>query len=141
MPRSVFHRFSFYAAVVPLVGGRLRHFAHKWKSLLLTPPSSLQCSSRMPSLSMPTVASYTMLMNTEHIRIIDEEVEALLAKGAIEEVSPSLGYYSKMFVVPKKDGEWHPIINLKCLNKTYMVPPCFQMDTPWDIVSNLHPGD
>ena len=80
-------------------------------------------------------------MNTEHIRIIDEEVEALLAKGAIEEVSPSLGYYSKMFIVPKKDGKWHPIINLKCLNKTYMVPPCFQMDTPWDIVSNLHPGD
>ena len=35
---------SFYAAVVPLVGGRLRHFAHKWKSLLLTPPSLLQCS-------------------------------------------------------------------------------------------------
>ena len=52
--------------------------------------------------------------------MVNEEVEALLAKGAVEEVSPSLGYYSKMFVVPKKDGGWRPIINLKFFNKTYM---------------------
>ena len=70
-------------------------------------------------------SSYTTLTNPEHVRIIDEEVEALLRKGAVEEVHPSLSYYSKMFVVPKKDEGWRPIINLKRLNKSYLVPPCF----------------
>ena len=43
----------------------------------------------------------------------------MLWKGTVEEVAPSLGYYSQMFIVPKKDGSWHSIINLKRLNKTH----------------------
>jgi len=141
---------SFSAAVDPstVVGGWLRQFAHKWKSHLCVPSSMLRILlgykiplTGTPPLSIPSAALYTTLSNAEHIRVVNEEVEALLAKGAVEEVSPSLGYYSKMFVVTKKDGGWRPIINLKFFNKTYMVPPRFRRDTPRDVAALIRPGD
>ena len=89
---------------------------------------------------MPTEASYSFLRDPEQVRVIDEEVEALLRKGAIEEVVPSPGYYSRVFVVPKKDGGWRPILNLKRL-KTFLVSPPFRMDTARDVASLLYPGD
>ena len=46
-----------------------------------------------------------------------------------------------MFVIPKKGGGWRPIINLKHLNKTYLVPLHFWMDTLRDVASLLCPGD
>ena len=51
-----------------------------------------------PPLSLPTDDSYTHLRQPEHVKVIDEEVEALLGKGAIEVVSAKEpGYFSKMF--------------------------------------------
>jgi len=72
-----------------------------------------------PPVVMPTNASYSFLRDPDQVRVIDEEVEALLRKGAIEKVVSSPGYYSRVFVVPKEDGGWRPILNLKRLNKTY----------------------
>ena len=65
----------------------------------------------------------------------------MLEKKAIHQIPPSLGCMSRMFVVPKKDGGWRPIINLKWLNKRYMVPPHFRMDMPSDVASLLRLGD
>ena len=65
----------------------------------------------------------------------------MLEKRAIIEVSPSLGYYSRVFVVPKKDGGWRPIINLKRLNKRFLDPPHFRMDTAKDVGLLLRRGD
>ena len=95
-----------------------------------------------PPLQKPTIATFTSLSNPLHVKVVDEEVEAMLEKGAIEEVPPSLGYYSRVFVVPKKDGGWRPIINLKKLNKTFISPPPhFRMDTDKDVAFLLRPGD
>ena len=65
----------------------------------------------------------------------------MLEKGAIEKVSPSPGFYSRLFVVPKKDGGFRPIINLKLLNKQYLDPPYFRMDTAKDVGLLLQEGD
>ena len=90
---------------------------------------------------MPSEESYTHLRQPEHIRVIDEEVKALLEKGAIEEVPASEpGYFSKMFVVPKPVG-WRPIINLKKLNAEFINCPHFRMDTVSDVSLLLRPGD
>lgn len=96
---------------------------------------------RPPPLSLPTPLSYTSLKDPSHIQVIDEEVAALLEKGAIEEVSPSPGFYSRVFVVPKKDGGWRPVINLKLLNKQYLDPPSFRMDTAKDVGLLLQESD
>ena len=96
---------------------------------------------KLPLISLRplVILSYTTQSNPEHSCIINGEVEALLRKGAVEEVRLSLGYYSKMFVV-LKDGGWGPIINLKRLN-TYLVPLHFWMDTPRNVALLLRPGN
>jgi hypothetical protein len=67
---------------------------------------------------------------------IDQEVEALLLKGAIEEVPlflPLLSYISSIFLVPKKSGGMRPKLNLKRLNAAYLNTPYFRMETVKDV--------
>ena len=132
---------------MPVVGGRLRLFMDAWVAIG-APPSVLDIVkgycipfTGRPPLSLPTDDSYTHLRQPEHVKVIDEEVEALLGKGAIEVVSPKEpGYFSKMFVVPKPVG-WRPIINLKRLNAEFIDCPHFRMDTVADVALLLRPGD
>ena len=133
----------------PVVGGQLSLFRSKWASIG-APPSILRILEdgysfpflRPPPQTLPRPSQFTVLSKRDQIQVVDEEVEALLAKGAIERVSKaSRGLVSQIFVVPKKDGGWRPIINLKWLNKTVLDPPHFRMDTALDAAALLHPGD
>lgn len=72
---------------------------------------------------------------------IDQEVEALLSKEAIEEVPLSLSYISPIFLIPKKSGGMRPILNLKKLNASYLDTPYFRMETVEDVRHALRPGD
>ena len=51
---------------------------------------------------------------------MENEVESLLAKAI--EIAPNQerdsGFYSRYFIVPKKDGGLHPIVDLRVLNKS-----------------------
>ena len=96
---------------------------------------------RRPPLSLPSANSFTVLTNPLHVQVVDEEIAGMLKKKAIEEIPPSPGYYSRLFVVTKKDGGWRPIINLKKLNKLFLDPPHFRMDTTKDVSLLLRPGD
>ena len=62
----------------------------------------------------------TQLQSSVETCALDTELEALLAKGAVEIVPQHLaksGYYSPYFLVPKKDGGLRPILNLRAFNK------------------------
>ena len=60
---------------------------------------------------------------------------------AVERASlPSHGYYSNMFLVPKKNGEMRPIINLKSLNNA-VEKGKFKMETQRAIRRALQKGD
>ena len=49
--------------------------------------------------------------------IVSTEIDKLLMKGAIKEVdSVEDQFISNLFLVPKKDGSFRPVINLKKLN-------------------------
>ena len=49
---------------------------------------------------------------------LEEEVASLLQKGAVEEIHPiSPGFYSRIFLVPKKNGKVRLIIDLSTLNR------------------------
>ncbi len=48
--------------------------------------------------------------------LINEEIMKLLDKGAIEKTDEPF-YLSQIFLVPKKDNTWRPILNLKPLNR------------------------
>ncbi len=67
----------------------------------------------------------------------------LLEKGAIEMVSPALSesaFYSRYFLVPKKDGGLRPILDLRRLNHALMRRP-FRMITLKQILSQIRTED
>ena len=51
--------------------------------------------------------------------VLEEEIHSSLQKQAIQQIPSSAeGFYSNMFLVPKKGGGQRPVINLKHLNKS-----------------------
>ena len=48
-------------------------------------------------------------------RALDEEIQALRRKGAVEPAPLTQGFFSRMFVVTKATGGWRPIIDLSTL--------------------------
>jgi hypothetical protein len=96
-----------------------------------------------PPLSLPGLR-FESASQGKNDHYIDEDVEALLTKGAIEEVPlspPSLFYISPIFFVPKKDGGMRPILNLKRLNAAHLDTPHFRIETVEDVRHALRPGD
>ena len=56
------------------------------------------------------------------------EIEALIAKGAVELAPSSPGFYSRLFVVQKASGSWRPVIDLLSLNSFIQLTP-FRMES------------
>ncbi len=59
----------------------------------------------------------------QQVLVMEQEVKALLEKGAIEYAPHSnreTGFYSRYFIVPKKDGGLRPILDLRVLNDSVM---------------------
>ncbi len=87
-----------------------------------------------------------VLMSTVRERnasVLREEIHNLLAKRAVEAVSLTdreSGFYSRYFLVPKKDGGLRPILNLRPLNRA-LSKPSFKMITLRQILSHIRPGD
>ena len=78
-----------------------------------------------------------------HESVILTEISVLLEKNVIEHVpvgQENLGYYSTVFVVPKRQGGLRPILNLKPLNQI-VVPHHFKMETLRSIMKALKKGD
>ena len=64
--------------------------------------------------------------------LIQEEIQKMILKGAVTELSPSgsrytQGFYSNLLLVPKKGGGMRPVVNLKGLSE-YIVPHHFKME-------------
>ncbi len=61
------------------------------------------------------------VVHPEQGRVMEQEVHSLLVKEAIERVplpDRESGFYSRYFVVPKKDGGLRPILYLRHLNRS-----------------------
>ncbi len=70
---------------------------------------------------------------------MEQEVKALLEKGAIQYISHSnrkTGLYSRYFIVPKKDGGLRPILDLRVLNDS-VIQLKFKMLTVRQIVPQI----
>ena len=52
----------------------------------------------------------------------------------------SLGFYSRLFLVPKPHQRWRPVIDLSRLN-TFLHVEKFKMETPESIRTSLVPGE
>ena len=127
------------------VGGRLIHFFDQWSKvtsdqhILNIIKNGITLSFEVwPSLSTQPVFSSRPGRN---LALLSSNIQEMLQKGAIEKVTEnSPGFYSHLFLVPKKTGDLRPIINLKFLNN-HIVKEKFKMETQRAIRKALTQGD
>ena len=84
----------------------------------------------IPFSKIPPLSSVPVEMSQSSSPLIREEIETLLKKQAVERVQNpgTLGFYSRIFPVPKKNGKLRLIIDLSLLNR-YIEKQSFQMET------------
>ena len=94
----------------------------------------LRWGYRIPFTCPPPLSSVPIPMSSYSPSSIkglalEEVTLALIAKGAVELAPlPSPGFYSRLFVVWKTSGSWHPMIDLSRLN-TFVDTTHFRMET------------
>ena len=97
------------------------------------------CVSGTPSF---VGQSDSYVSDKEKFRLLPEEVQSLLLKRVIEEIpltQSTPGFYSRLFLVPKKTGGMRPVIDFSILN-SYLSVPHFKMETNRSIRACILPG-
>jgi hypothetical protein len=99
----------------------------------------LQFQSGHSLSSVPLNMSVTR--DPERNLLLQEEVHTLLQKGAVELVNSPLtpGFYSRLFLVSKKNGKMRPVIDLSVLNQ-YLMVPHLKMETNRSIRGSIPLG-
>ncbi|XP_073668191.1 uncharacterized protein [Paramisgurnus dabryanus] len=111
----------------------------EWMLNIIQKGYSLQFRRRPPRFN--GVIASTVRAQDESI--LYQEICNLLAKQAIESVpmqERESGFYSRYFVVPKKDGGLRPILDLRQINKA-LHKRAFKMTTLKQILAHIRPGD
>ena len=107
---------------VPLAG-RIQHCLTNWECITQDQwiLDAVQVEGfNIPFTSTPRQASPPRgkPFSPEEEALLDEEILTMVHKEAIEECSSQgWGFLSSLFLIPKKDGGWRPVINLKSLNE------------------------
>ena len=123
------------------VGAHLADFAPHWRSLLgnCRATGIVEDGVGIAFQQRPQLTHQSISFRTRNSRQdLQQAVDALLMKGAIERVTNvrSLGFYSRLFLVPKKTGDLRPVIDLSTLNR-HMVVPHFKMETQGSVRSAI----
>ena len=99
----------------------------------------------LPFLSKPSLVRFPLIQSEYKARQKDQAlatcIQSLLSKNTIERVEnvKSLGFYSRLFLVPKPHQRWRPVLDLSRLN-TFLHVEKFEMETPESIRTSLIPG-
>ena len=132
----------------PPVGARLQSFWQVWLDLgashkivrVLRSGYILPFQNR-PLLSRhPTVIS--RYVNHHRNSYLSEALHQLISKNAVEPIQnpKSLGFFNRLFLVPKPNNKWRPILDLSNLNPFLKVEK-FKMETPETIRTSLQQGE
>ena len=130
------------------VGGRLQLFWEVWARLGANPrvvsilkegyvlPFNLRpCLVRDPLI----VSGYANPIRDSHLQ---GALQALIKKKAVERVRvrTSLAFFNRLFIVPKPNQKWRPILDLSTLNQ-FLCVKTFKMETPETIRTSLQQGE
>ena len=134
--------------VNPPVGARLHQFWEKWEALGSSPKvvTILREGYTLPFWFRPNLTrSPTVISNYVNPQRQSHLLEALYQltnKNAVEPVTNqnSLGFYNRLFLVPKPNNRWRPIPDLSTLN-TFLNTELFKMETPETIRTSLQLGE
>ena len=136
---------SSKASLSPPGGGRLHSFRRDWQTNkysnvlnIITYGYILPFISKL-NLGVPLIQSgYKALQKEQALATC---IQSLLSKNAIERVEnvKSLGFYSRLVLVPKTHQMWRPVIDLSRLN-TFLLVEKFKMETLESIRTSMIPG-
>ena len=100
-----------------------------WKSLQASPWVVLTVTQgyRIQLLVVLRPRRLVMVVGTEHKVVLQAEVSTLLEKGSHQGGASGQQtgwFYSRYFLIPKKDGRLHPNLDLRGLNRHLRRLPC-----------------
>ena len=130
------------------VGGRLQKFWHIWQEMGANPRvvSVLRDGYTLPFKQRPPLRWSPLIQsgyaNPSRNRSLKEALLTLIDKLVVERVvvKSSLAFYNRLFLVPKPNIKWRPILDLSQLN-LYLSPGTFKMETPETIRLSLQKGE
>ena len=132
----------------PPVGARLQSFWKTWMFLgagpkivqILEEGYTLPFRTRPHLTRSPTVIS--CYVNPLRNSYLLEALHQLIDKNGVELVHNqiSLGFFNRLFLVPKPNNKWRPILDLSKLNP-FLKTEKFKMETPETIRTSLQQGE
>ena len=130
------------------VGARFQHFWQVWLELGAGPKVTqiLREGYPLPFRIRPRLTRYPTVVscyvNPHRDSYLMEALHQLIDKNAVELVQnqKSLGFFNRLFLVPKPNNRWTPILDLSKLNLFLKVEK-FKMETPETIRSSLQQGE
>ena len=136
--------------VVPnlAVGGRLQKFWHVWLTLGANPRvvSILRQGYMLPFKIRPPLTRFPVIKSgyahPGKSKALFQALTELTNKLVVEKVviRASLAFYNRLFLVPKSNHRWRPILDLSHLN-LFLKPGTFKMETPETIRLSLQRGE
>ena len=136
------------AVIDPPVGARLHKCWEKWEALGLSAKvvTTLREGYSLPFRFRPNLTRSPTVICSYHNpakqSFLLEALYQLVNQNAVEPVENknSLGFYKRLFLVPKPNNRWRPILDLSTLN-TPLNTESFKMETPETIRTSLQPGE
>ena len=137
-----------HAVLDPPVGVRLNQCWEKWETLGSSPKvvNILREGYTLPFRFRPHLTRSPTVISNYHNpakqSFLLEALYQLINKNAVEPVENpnSLGFYNRLFLVPKPNNQWRPILDLSTLN-TFLNTGSFKMETPETIRTSLQAGE
>ena len=115
--------------------------AETWVVTVLRDGYRVPFKDSPPPLARTPVSFPTYRAGSPRAQALRQEVEAMLAKGALEITrDPGPGFYSRLFLVEKATGGWRPVIDLSHLNDFVQLTP-FKMETVASVLLSVREGD
>ncbi|CAG2204684.1 unnamed protein product [Mytilus edulis] len=135
--------FKFYNTPDNFIGGQISVFIQNWNLLTLDKWIRNVLTGytiELDNIPFQNTIPKTIEFNEHESDLIQKEIEKFLRKEIIEKVSNTCndthGYYSNIFIRPKKDGSVRVILNLKSFNDN-VVKKHFKMETLHTAINNI----
>ena len=130
------------------VGGRLQEFWQVWQTMGSNPRvvSILKRGYTLPFKQRPVLTRFPVVQsgyaNPSKNMHLKEALVSLVRKLVVEKVvvKSSLAFYNRLFLVPKPNGKWRPILDPSRLN-LFLSTGTFKMETPETIRLSLKTGE
>ena len=137
-----------HAVIDPPVGARLHQCWQKWEALGSSPKvvTTLREGYTLPFRFRPNLTRSPTVISNYHNSakqsFLVEAMYQLINKNAVGPVENqnSLGFYNRLFLVPKPNNRWRPVLDLSTLN-TFLNTRSFKMETPETIRTSLQAGE